>query len=33
MPAIGMSGWAALGNADSSTPYVRRDWTFTIAEP
>jgi hypothetical protein len=32
MPALGMAGWAALGNADSSTPYVRRDWTFTISQ-
>ena len=32
MPAIGMTGWTALGNADGSTPYVRRDWTYTISQ-
>jgi hypothetical protein len=32
MPRIGMSGWATLGNADSSVPYVRRDWTYTISQ-
>jgi hypothetical protein len=32
MPRISMSGWTALGNADSSVPYVRRDWTYTISQ-
>ncbi|HUS07403.1 MAG TPA: TonB-dependent receptor [Bryobacteraceae bacterium] len=32
MPRIGMDGWTALGNADSSVPYVRRDWTYTISQ-
>lgn len=32
MPRLNMAGWAALGNADSSVPYVRRDWTFTISQ-
>lgn len=30
LPAIYLSGWNTLGNADSSTPYTRRDWTFNI---
>ena len=32
MPRIGMAGWTALGNADGSVPYVRRDWTYTISQ-
>lgn len=31
-PYISMVGWYGLGNADSSTPYTRRDFTLTISQ-